>query len=103
MAILLTERSVPVDLIGERIPGEADDGNAAIADPQNVGPFLPQPSRSFLSCGTLCEICLCVHDGQAIPFVILPCDLGVSEDLSGRPSLPVRRDAVFVRNVIVVS
>src|SRR3954452_2611987 len=41
------ERDVPVDLIGERVPGEADDWHAALADKLHVMPLSPQPTRRF--------------------------------------------------------
>src|SRR5215207_11687801 len=37
------ERDVPVDLIGERVPREADDRHAALTDKLHVVPLAPQP------------------------------------------------------------
>src|SRR3954447_6654179 len=38
VAILLAKRGVPVDLVGQRIPGEADRRDADVAQPQHVRP-----------------------------------------------------------------
>src|SRR3954470_24773954 len=43
VAVLLAERGIPVDLIGEAVPGEADGRDSDVAQAQHVGPFLPQP------------------------------------------------------------
>ena len=48
-AVLLTQGRVPIDLIRQRVPGESDDRNAAVADPQDIGPFLPQPIDRFIA------------------------------------------------------
>ena len=49
VAVLLAQRGVPVDLVGQRIPGEADGRDADVAQAQDVGPFLPQPLHRFLA------------------------------------------------------
>lgn len=43
VTVVLAEGGVPVDLVGERIPGKADDGHAGIAQVQDVDPI---PSHS---------------------------------------------------------
>src|SRR5687767_7516880 len=41
VAVLLAERSVPVDLVDQAVPGEADGWDADVAQAQDVRPFLP--------------------------------------------------------------
>ena len=88
-AVLFTQSRIPIDLIRQRVPGEADDRNAAVPDPQDVGPFLPQPGGRLITVGTLCQVRLGVHDRKAIAVVVLPRDLCVSEHFARRPGPPV--------------
>src|SRR5690242_10313003 len=47
VAVLLAKRRVPVDLVGEAVPGEADGRDTDVAKAEDVGPFLPQPFDRF--------------------------------------------------------
>src|SRR4051794_19702445 len=49
IAVLLAKRGVPVDLVGQRIPGEAYGRNAHVAQAKNVRPFFPQPLDRFVA------------------------------------------------------
>src|SRR6476646_8685039 len=49
VAVLLAERRVPIDLVGQAVPGESDGRYADVAQAQNVGPFLPQPFDGFVA------------------------------------------------------
>src|SRR3954468_5284581 len=49
VAVLLAERSIPVDLVGKAVPGEPDSRDADVAQPQHVRPFLPQPFHGFVA------------------------------------------------------
>src|SRR4051812_20076463 len=81
VAVLLAKRAVPVDLIRQRIPGEAHNRHAAAADPQDVGPLLPEPVHGLVAVRTLAEVRLRVHDRQLVALVVLPGDLAIPEDL----------------------
>src|SRR5918997_6464824 len=66
IAVLLAQRGVPVDLVNQRIPGEANGGDADVAQPQHVGPFLPQPLDRFVAVRTLPQVRFGVHDRNAV-------------------------------------
>src|SRR3954454_8592813 len=40
---VLTEHAVPVDLVGQAVPGEADQRDAVLLEAHHVGPLLLQP------------------------------------------------------------
>ena len=103
IAVLFAQRSVPVDLVGQAIPGEAHGRDAHVAQAQDVGPFLPQPFNRLVAVRTLPEVGLGVHHRQAIAVVILPRDLGVAEGLAGSDSVAVGEYAVLVELVIIVA
>src|SRR4051812_18191459 len=64
VTVLLAKRRVPIDLVGQRIPGEADGRDADVPDPEDVGPFLPQPLHRFLAGLALLHVGLGVHDRE---------------------------------------
>src|SRR6185436_12857297 len=41
IAVVLSQRGIPVNLVGQRIPGKSNDGNAVVAHAQNISPFFP--------------------------------------------------------------
>src|SRR3546814_20114961 len=51
VAVLLTKRGVPVDLIGERVPGKTYCRDADIAQTENIGPFIPKQARKAVAEG----------------------------------------------------
>ena len=64
VAVLLAQRGVPVDLVGQAIPGEADGRDADVAQAQHVGPFLPQPFDGFVAVRALPQVGLGMHHRQ---------------------------------------
>ena len=103
IAVLLSERRVPVDLVGQRVPGEADGRDTDVPQAKDVGPFLPQPVHQLVADRAFDEVRFRVHDRQAVAVVILPGDLGVAEDLPRRRRVPVLEHAMLVGPVIVVA
>src|SRR5437016_1208220 len=45
VASLLGELNIPINLVGQAVPREPQDGNSIAAHPQDVGPLFPQPFR----------------------------------------------------------
>ena len=103
VAVLLAKRGVPVDLVGQRVPGEADGRDADVAQAQDVGPFLPQPFDRFVAVRAFPQVGLGVHHRQPVAVVILPRDLGVAEGLAGRDGVAVGEHAMLVELVIIVA
>src|SRR4051794_32336227 len=52
---LLAEGHVPVDLVRERVPSEANDGYTVVANPQDIGPLLPEPVHCLTTIMALVE------------------------------------------------
>src|SRR5258705_9450175 len=103
VAVLLAERGVPVDLVGQAVPGEADGRDADVPEAQDVGPFLPQPFDRLVAVRALPQIGFGVHHRQAVAVVILPRDLGITERLARSDGVAVGEHAMFVQLVIVVA
>src|SRR5215213_783350 len=101
--LVVAKRRVPVDLVGQRVPGEADDGHTTVAHAHDVRPFLPQPIHRLDPIRSLAQIGLGVHYGQAISVVVLPRDLAVPKYFARGARATVRRYPVFVRDVVVIA
>ena len=81
------QQRVPVHLVGQAVPGEADDRNAVLLQPHHVRPLLPQPGGGPLRIG---QVGFRVHDGQMVAVEILPGDHVIAEDLAGGRDVAVR-------------
>src|SRR3546814_2505964 len=64
VAVLLTKRGVPVDLIGERVPGKTYFRDADMTQTENIGPFIPKQVARFIAIGAFIEVVLRMLDGQ---------------------------------------
>src|SRR5829696_6355512 len=102
VAVLLAKRAVPVDLVRKRVPGEAHNRHAATADPQDVGPLLPEPVHGFVAVCPLAQVRLRVHDRQFIAVVVLPRDLTIPEHLARRACAAVYCYPMLICDVVVV-
>src|SRR5207249_11990093 len=100
--IFLSQVSVPIDLVGQLIPGKPDDRNTVISDTKHICPFLPKPINRLVAVRPLVEISLSVHHGNAKAVVVLPGYLGVSENFAGGFCRAVLEHAMLVGYVVVV-
>ena len=101
--VLFSEGGVPIDLIRERVPGKAHDGNAIVPDAQDVRPFLPKPLRRFVARRPFGKIGLSMHHRQFVAIVVLIGEFVVAEHLAGRPGRAIISHAVLVGDVVVVA
>src|SRR3546814_20470710 len=88
---LLTKRGVPVDLIGERVPGKTYCRDADIAQTENIGPLLPKPVDRFIAIGAFLAVGLRMHDWHTVAAIILTGDLAITENTHGThgPAAPL--------------
>src|SRR5215208_2594875 len=121
----LPEGDVPVDLIGERRPGEAHDRHARSANELNVVPLPPQPSRTLAGVQAVglrmhhrapVTVVVLARDGipaeqlteglwaagavdeLLVPFVVIDPEDGASAHVLGHePGVFLRRHAVLVQ------
>src|SRR5215213_1952306 len=102
VAVLLAKGAVPIDLVRQRVPGEAHNRHAAVSHAQDVGPLLPEPVHSLVAVRTLAEVRLRVHNRQLVALVVLPRDLAIAEYLARGAGRAVCCHSVLVGNVVVV-
>src|SRR3954452_25404759 len=101
VAVLLAKGAVPIDLVRQRVPGEAHNRHAAVAHAQDVGPLLPEPVHSLVAVRTLAEVRLRVHDRQLVALVVLPRDLTIAEHLARGAGRAVWCHSVLIFDVVV--
>ncbi len=94
----LPQRDVPVDLIGERVPGEADHRHAGLADELHVVPLPPQPARPLAG---VHAVGLGVHHRPPVALVVLAGDGIPAEQLPERLRMAVAVDELLVPLVVV--
>ena len=61
--IIRAQGHIPIELIGERVPGESHNRDAVIAQAEDIRPFFLQPKNRLLAGRTLGKVGLRVHDG----------------------------------------
>src|SRR5256885_5715407 len=81
MVVSLAQGGVPINLVGQRVPSEADDRHTIVADAQHIRPLFPEPVYRLLPGGTLDDVGFSVHDRQPIAIMILARDFAVAKNL----------------------
>ena len=85
----LAQGDVPVDLVGERVPGEAHHRHAGLADQLHIVPLPPEPARPIAG---IHAVGLGVHHRPAVALVVLAGDGIPAEQLAQRLRMPVAVD-----------